>query len=251
MDYYHKYIKYKSKYIKYKNHLGEATKEDNIFILHGTNLYYINDIKRNGLTGKYNEILYSIIQKYWPTIRYLSNDHYVDYFIERQNNFKKNIVSLSFTGQYIVAREYSVGPRKCGEGPSRFLRVFSEYINKNISNISDEMMNDYNSINETSKYPGIILAININDFRDKQIIKNLQIDDLNYWKLALNFEIPADKLYIRKENKEYILLVSEDGDEYLKIKDEERNKLLEEEKIKLLEEEKIKLLEERNKLLEK
>ena len=203
------------------------------------------------MTNKYNDRIYDIIQKYWPIINYLVYDNYVDYFLKRLKDFKENkIVSLSFTGQYIVARDYSVGSRKFGEGPSSFLKVFREYINKNISNIFNEMIDDYNTINNASKYPGIILAININDFKDEEVIKNLQIDDLNHWKLELNFEIPADKLYIRKENKEYILLLSADGDKYLKIKNEERTKLLEEERNKLLEEQKIKLLEERNKLLE-
>ena len=231
---YLKYLKYKSKYYKYKNQLGGTKEENNTFLLHGTNLYYIDDIIQNGLTGKYNNTIYNIIKKYWERIRHLSLDGYVDIFLTRQDNFEKSsTVSLSFTGKYQTAEEYSKYARKFGEGPSRFLKVFSEYINKNKSTqVTEEIIKDYNYINDAYKYPGIILAINIDDFRDQDEIKNLKIENLDQWEYTFHFIIPPDKLYIRKEDKEYILLTSKIGIDYIKL----ITKNHEEQSIKLLKE---------------
>ena len=128
MFYQQKYLKYKSKYLTLKKQVGGTKEENNNFILHGTSLFYIEDIKINGLTGIYNQKIYDIITKYWPTISYLAQDGYVGYFIERQTRIRENIssISLSFTGEYSIAKEYSEGARQFGEGPSRFLGTLKD-----------------------------------------------------------------------------------------------------------------------------
>jgi hypothetical protein len=46
-----KYLKYKLKYLDLQGQLGGGPN----YIYHGTNLFYIDDIIENGLTGKYNK----------------------------------------------------------------------------------------------------------------------------------------------------------------------------------------------------
>jgi hypothetical protein len=129
--YLQKYNKYKNKYLTLKKLFGGTKEENNQYILHGTSLFYIDDIIKNGLTGQYNRDLYTIIKKYWdePEIQAISlkSDSYVSNFIARQENVKSSI-KISFTGKIDVAREYSTGVRKFGEGPSRFLRAFNTFI---------------------------------------------------------------------------------------------------------------------------
>ena len=211
-----KYLKYKFKYIKLKNQIGGTKEENNDFILHGTNFFYIDDIKKYGLNGKYNQKIYDIIKKNWPIIRYLSETPYVDWFIIRQKNIREcGEINVSFTGQYSVAEEYSDGVRQFGEGPSRFLNTLKRFIYTNKGNISEEMMNEFKYIEEASENPGIILAINKNDFNET---KYLSIDNLYQWEYTFHFPIPPDKLYIRRDKNDYILLLSKEGEFFINQK---------------------------------
>jgi len=63
-------------------------KENNNYLLHRTNLFYIDDIKINGLNGLYNQNIYDMIEFYWPIISHLSRDNYVSYFLERQKEVR-------------------------------------------------------------------------------------------------------------------------------------------------------------------
>lgn len=221
----------------YINYTGGTKEENNNYLLHGTNLFYIDDIKKNGLSGLYNQKIYNIIKKYWPNISYLAEDPYVGYFIERQEEIKSTgWVSLSFTGQSRVAEEYSSGVRKFGEGPSRFLKTLRKYFSEN-KDISEDMVRDKNFLEDVIKYPGIILAIDKNDFEDT---KHLSIESLDNWEHNLNFSIPADKLYIRKDKNDYIKLLSDEGTSYI---DKLKNDFLENERLIREETERIKLLE--------
>ena len=236
-NYYNKYLKYKGKYLTLKKQFGGTKEEGNNYLLHGTSLFYIDDIKKNGLSGLYNQEIYNIIIKYWPIISYLAKDPYVSYFIKRQSEIRSTgHVSLSFTGQSSVAEEYSRGVRKFGEGPSRFLRTLKEYFSQN-EKIPEDMVRDKNVLEEAEKYPGIILAIDKNDFEDT---KNLPIEMLDSWELVLNIPIPADKLYIRKDKNNYIKLLSEEGILYI---DKLKSDFLEKERLIREEIERIKLLE--------
>lgn len=233
-DYYKKYLKYKNKYLTLKNQFGGTKEENNNYLLHGTNLFYIDDIKKNGLSGFYNQEIYNIIIKYWPIISYLAIEPYVGYFIQRQKEIRSTgTVSLSFTGQSSVAEEYSSGVRKFGEGPSRFLRTLKEYFFRN-KEIPEDMIRDKNVLEEAQNYPGIILAIDKNDF---EATKHLRID---MWEHVLDFPIPADKLYIRKDKNNYIKLLSEEGILYI---DKLKSDFLEKERLIREEIERIKLLE--------
>jgi hypothetical protein len=237
IDYKQKYSKYKKKYLTLKNKFGGTKEEGNNYLLHGTNLFYIDDIKKNGLSGLYNQEIYDIIKKHWPTIFGSAKDGYVGYFIDRQENIRSTgEVNLSFTGQSRVAEEYSSGARKFGEGPSRFLTTLQEYFSQN-KDISEDMIRDKNFLEEAEKYPGIILAIDKNDFEDT---KHLPIESLDEWEHVLYFPIPADKLYIRKDENDYIKLLSEEGISYI---DKLKSDFLEKERLIREEIERIKLLE--------
>ena len=131
-SFYQKYLKYKNKYLTLKNQFSGTKDENNKYLLHGTNLFYIDDIIKNGLSGLYNQEIYDIIKKHWPTISYLARDPYVGYFIERQREIRLNDwIQLSFTGLSSVAEEYCCGARKFGEGPSRFLTTLQDYFSQN------------------------------------------------------------------------------------------------------------------------
>ena len=211
-----KYKKYKLKYLNLQNQIGGTR-----LIYHGTNLFYIDDIMTNGLTGKYNEKLYQIINKHWPTISNWLDEHdkpkspYVSYFLDRQQIVidKAPNISLSFTGRLDVAKEYGASVRKLGEGPTFFLMHFTQYINANLGKITDDMKNDYKTINNASKHPQIILAINIDDF-DKNQIDNF--GDLEGWEIMVHFSIDVTQLYIMKDDETFVLLTSYEGVEYIK-----------------------------------
>lgn len=235
--------KFKKKYEKYKNkcsrlaeQYGGIKEENNGYILHGTNLFYIDEIKKNGLNGLYPQQLYNIVKKYWPYIRYLREDSYVDDFISRQEEIRntKNI-QLSFTGKLSVAKEYSENARKFGEGPSRFLSTMEKYIRQNKDN-TDEIISDFKILKDAFAYPGIILAIDKEDFLD---LAKLDINSLDEWEYILRYPIPAEKLYIRIDNN-YIKLLSDEANIYItKIKSDHKEKIEKEKE----EEEKIKTLE--------
>ena len=195
------------------------------YIYHGTNLFYIDDIIENGLTGKYNKKIYQIIEKYWTIISKWLDEHdkpkssYVGYFLNRQQKVIGDAlkISLSFTGQLHVAKEYGALDRKLGEGPTHFLRHFTQYMNDNIEKITDDMKKDYETINNASKYPQIILAINIDEFDKTQIS---DFGDLDQWEIMVHFSIDVKKLYIMKDDEKFVLLTSDEGVKYIeKLKD--------------------------------
>ena len=99
-----KYLKYKSKYLDLKRLLGGTKEESNNFILHGTNLYYIDDIKNDGLTGKYNDTLYNIIKKYMPILEKegLILDYLIDFrYVYNQQLLNVFIISI-FNFYYLL-----------------------------------------------------------------------------------------------------------------------------------------------------
>lgn len=229
MNYKNKYLKYKIKYADLMNKMGGTKEENNNFLLHGTNLFYINDIKKTGLDGKYNERLYNIILKYWRIIKNKTTvTPYIEYFIERQEDYRnREEISLSFTGRLNVAEEYSSGSKKFGEGPKFFLQNFQEYIYKYKDLVTKQMKSDFDLLLEASRYPGIILAINKNDFIK---LRDLSIEELNNWEHILDFPVPSNKLYIRRNDNDYVLLLSPEGEEYInklecEFIEKEKNKL--------------------------
>jgi len=212
MSYQKKYLKYKSKYLALIDQLAGTLEEGNDYLLHGTSLFYIDEIKENGLTGRYNDKIYDMIVGYWGIIQYLSVDPYVGFFLGRQKRIRDTgDISLSFTGQSSVAQEYSNGSRRFGEGPSRFVYTLGKYIKNNESS-EQVMKEDYEYLYKASRNPGIILAINKNDFEKT---KDLDSKNLDEWEYTLYTIIPRDKLYIRRGKNDYVLLLSEEGETYI------------------------------------
>ena len=89
---------------------------------------------------------------------------------------------------------------------------FTQYMNDNIEKITDDMKKDYETINNASKYPQIILAINIDEF-DKTQISNF--GDLDQWEIMVHFSIDVKKLYIMIDDKNFVLLTSDEGIKYI------------------------------------
>jgi len=193
-----KYLKYKSKYLDLKKLLGGTKAENNDFLLHGTNLYYIDDIKKYGLTGRYNDTIYAIIKKYTDMEEFLKfQENYVQIFISRQNNIREtDKIEVYFTRQREVANNFATGSKKFGEGLSTFLINLNTYITHlNTNKIdSESVKTDLNTIKkmlDPFRESGIILAI-----RKSHFSKLGDIGDIEDYEYKINFKIPSDKLYI-------------------------------------------------------
>ena len=219
-----KYLKYKLKYLDLKGQIGGGQ-----LIYHGTNLFYIDDIMTNGLTGKYNETIFNIMNTYYDTIKGSSKTGYIELFFNRQDNVRENPsdIALSFTGKLDIAEEYSTGARHFGEGPSRFYKLFEQYIYNNKDKITDDMKNDYETINNAYKHPGIILAINTDNINDKDKRKFPEGSDYSKEpEITLTNPIDKSLLYIKiyddiKDDGAFVLLTSDEGGQYIKrLKDQ-------------------------------
>ena len=211
-----KYLKYKLKYLDLKGQIGGGQ-----LIYHGTNLFYIDDIMTNGLTGKYNEKIFDIMNTYYDTIKGSSKTGYIELFFNRQDNVRENPsdIALSFTGKLDIAEEYSTGARHFGEGPSRFYKLFEEYIYKNKDKISDDMRKDYETINNAYKHPGIILAVDIDNIKDKRKFPEGS-DYSKQPEITLTNPIDKSLLYIKiyddiKDDGAFVLLTSDEGGQYI------------------------------------
>jgi hypothetical protein len=218
---------YQAKYEYYNNMHGGTLEENNHFLLHGTNLFYIDMIKKNGLDGKYPKELLDIIRKYWSKISYLSEESkwggysdWVGLFLGRQERIEQTgTISLSLTGQSHTAEYYggkNYGTNVLGEGPSTFLKTLDKYIEEHgKDNVDPDMLFAYNYMKEARFYPGIILAIDIRDFKNNIELSTYNISDLNMYEFKLDQKIPPEKLYIRKGDNDYVLLLSNEGNAYI------------------------------------
>ena len=234
MDYkeqYLKYKKYKLKYLNLQSQIGGGK-----LIYHGTNLFYIDDIMTNGLTGKYNEKIFDIMNTYYDTIKGSSKTGYIESFFNRQDNVREDPsdIALSFTGKLDIAEEYSTGARHFGEGPSRFYKLFEQYIYNNKDKITDDMKNDYETINNAYKHPGIILAINTDNINDKDKRKFPEGSDYSKEpEITLTNPIDKSLLYIKIDNGLFVPLISVEGEEYIKRLNKQFLKEQEEEQRKI------------------
>jgi hypothetical protein len=239
-DYYEKKsIKYKYKYLKLKNELygGNDNAE---YLYHGTTLFYIEHIMKNGLGGFQNE-LFDDIEKYWKIIKEFITDTgaiaHVPMFIDRYQEYKtyKKYISISFTTNLSVAREFGGGVRLLGEGIKYFLCGLEEFLNKELykgDEILEYMKEDMEKLHvklkDGAKYPGLILAIKISDFTD-QLKKWLIKTPIkkNLYEIPLYFLIEPNKLYIIPEDKDedIIKLISDEGKIYVDKKLEKLNNL--------------------------
>ena len=242
-DYYEKKsIKYKYKYLKLKKELYGSGNDDNAeYLYHGTSFYYIEHIIRNGLGG-YQIELFDDIEKYWEIIKdfttHLGANAFVPLFIDRYKAYKKNKkdISISFTTDLLVAREFGGGVRLLGEGIKNFLHALNDFLNKELyksNKILEDMKEDMLKLCEKLKnaiqYPGLILAIKISDFTDqlKKWLIKIPIKKSLY-EIPIYFLIEPDKLYIIPEDikdKNVIQLMSDEGKTYVNNKLDKLDKL--------------------------
>jgi hypothetical protein len=221
MSFQEKYIKYKNKYITLKKQLGgkQAT-----ILYHGTSSYYFDSIKANGIPGKFPEDLLQDIKILYDA-GYGKVDPYVTWFLERQERLNKNKLSLSLTGQLSVAEEYSSGARQGSEGLSRMVLSLHGKI------LIPELQIIANKLSKVSKYPGIILVVKVDDIKDDMESFYQGIPEDNIWEHTINFKIPPEKLYLRKNDGQIINILSYEADAYIKSiidKFHEDNKIAEE-----------------------
>ena len=175
-----KSIKYKYKYLKLKKELYGSDNDDNAeYLYHGTSFFYIEHIIRNGLGG-YQIELFDDIEKYWEIIKdfttHLGANAYVPLFIDRYKAYKKNKkdISISFTTDLLVAREFGGGVRLLGEGIKNFLHALNDFLNKELyksnkilEDMKEDMLKLCEKLKDAIQYPGLILAIKISDFTDQ------------------------------------------------------------------------------------
>ena len=177
------------KNINKQKKIGGAISIYENILWHGTSMYYIDDIKKNGLDGKYPDEIYNkmvLLNNEYP---FLKNATYVNWFFERQEKKRNdNKVSLSFTTQIATAMEFASGVRASGEGPTKYL----DEINKNKLADKNTLANELKTIiDNIQKYPGIILAIKLSDY------VNLKSSD----DLINEYETGKYEMYINGEKK--------------------------------------------------
>lgn len=231
MDYERKYRKYKTKYmmIKYGKLVGGGDYET---LYHGTSFFYIDHIVKHGLDGEYPDDIFQFIEKYWDKIRdyFVSNkiNHkgitYVPGFIKKNRAMKDTgEISISFTPNIDIAKEYAGGERVLGEGPGYFAQMLNEYINNNIksheSTDEDTELKTMNKkLQDGRKMPGIILAIKPNEL---DITTQYDAGD---FEVVIRTKISPEYIYIYEEEFKLIKLTSDDGRSYIKDKMEKNIK---------------------------
>ena len=205
MNYYAKYQKYKSKYLALQDEYTDYTE----YLYHGTSMFYLDDIRKNGFTGKYNPKLFDQMNTFYPIISNGVTQHkalsYFPGFIERQS---RPTISLSFTGNIEVAKQYAGGERNIGEGPTFFTALLRDYLIEHKEENTDllqKMRILYDTLSKGHRYPPLILAIKIDQFEELtgKLIRNTE------WEYKINFPIPPEKLLVYNPTSEnYIPLLS-------------------------------------------
>lgn len=208
MNYYAKYQKYKSKYLALQDEYTE-------YLYHGTSMFYLDDIRKNGFTGKYNPKLFDQMNKFYPIISNGVTQHkalsYFPGFIERQSI---PTISLSFTGNIKVAKQYAGSERVIGEGPTFFTSLLRDYLIEHKEENTDflqEMRILYDTLSKGHRYPPLILVIKIDQFVELtgEFIRKTE------WEYKINFPIPPEKLLVYNPTSEnYIPLLSYEFDVY-------------------------------------
>jgi hypothetical protein len=221
----------KYKYLKLqKLYVGSGRKwrdpEPDIYLYHGTSSYYIDSIQKNGLLTKYPEEFFKPIKKFWDIMHkdssfirvyiYKKGYNYIKQFIMRNDPDSETPSQISLTDDIKTAKEYAVGGRIIGEGPTFFYEMLNEYLgyldingfnNEALLNEMKELKTKLNDAINSLIYPPLILAINMKDIPESE---KKQTEYVIYE------SINANKLFIYKEgNKTYTPLLSEQGNSYV------------------------------------
>jgi len=211
--YYQKYLKYKNKYLELKKQSGGYA----TILFHGTSSYYFEHIKAHGLPGKVPEDILQDIETAYDA-GYGMRDGYVRDFIQKQHRFDDGIFALSLTGDITVALEYSEHGRKGGEGLSRM----SLDLDMNRAILTPELTRIQEKLNKITRYPGIILAVKVNEIYKSNEEGELEIEDDfwvhiedNIWEHQITFVIPPEKLYLRLPTEELVPIKSEKANTYI------------------------------------
>jgi hypothetical protein len=163
------------------------------YLYHGTSMFYVDRISKDGLTGKYDSKLLKQMIEIFPIIDN-GRQEYIHWFFDRQ---KLEICELSFTSIYTVAEEYAGKERTIGEGPTKFSALLLSYLidhKKEESEVLNRMRKLYDVLSKAKRYPNLILAIRINDFEDLKEIYPDGIED-TYWEVPVPCPIPPEKIF--------------------------------------------------------
>jgi hypothetical protein len=212
---------------------NETEREIADILYHGTSMFYINDIIIDGINGIYPEELYVKIKEYWSFIRNNVDDPrkgYVDWFLERQKEVRETgWIDIDFTGDKSVGEEYAGRARVIGEGPTVFSHMLSKYIklpgSKSNPNY-DEMVEFAEQLEHGLRYPGILLAIKV-DENEEELTENINVLPVKgTWSHGIHFTVSPERLYIVTEGEPSLLpsepiedilipLISDEGNEYI------------------------------------
>ncbi|AYV75482.1 MAG: hypothetical protein Terrestrivirus1_356 [Terrestrivirus sp.] len=210
MSYYLKQYKlYKQLYLdlKYNNFHNQSGGVDKSNILfHGTSTFYFDFIKQHGMNGRFpNEDIVDQIKIWYPKIINYTVPIYVDSFLARQTD--KN-VTISFTPNITIAKEFSEGARQGGEGINFFTKGLHAYLNDNMYLTEEEARKGtdlYFYLNELKLYPGFILAIKSNNYYDTDL-----------YEIEMHEPFGVSDLYIYDQNTNNLIpLNSNEADSYV------------------------------------
>jgi len=240
-----KYLEHKYEHTKWQYGGAEV-------LYHGTSLYYIDSIIKNGLNRFYPDDLLRDIHYVCEIIRvmYPENEQnvYTSWFNESKTELRKKMLAIvSLTGSLSVAKEFAEKERYLGEGPDFIINELYKLIEyKNdelmqklpilkqsgIINNEQETLKKlkqiYDKFSIAKKYPGVILAVKYNDIKNYVpknemeekahiLLKNgFKQADKQTYEVISYMNIPSEFLYIYNEsNGEFIKLISSDGKQYM------------------------------------
>lgn len=197
---------------------------DNV-LYHGTSSMYIDEIMKNGLTGRYPDDKYNQIKNIWSRIRnynFQSKAHtYLPDFFQRQDEIRKNPtnVQLSFTRNLDVAKQFASGERNMGEGPGYFADYLKMYmLDKNVHPMDKFTYHDLNNYFIKGKQcPGIILAIKKDEIIDRlpnEFSKSSFASSSGDYEQTIYLSIKPEELYVYI-NGDLEKILSDKGKSYI------------------------------------
>lgn len=224
--YFNKKIKKRRYKLKYKNLFGGALSDtfnidpDHDYLYHGTSMFYFDEIKKNGMTGRYPDTLYQKMKEVWELYEsqgsFIDDGRYIGNFFDRQDSLRKPNkegelpdIQISFTKRKSVAKEYAGNGRTGGEGPGRFLYKLRDFIarqnkTRTVSEKEKKLLEEvYNELSDIHIYPGMILFVKESDISNLYISESRVLETIrdDEWEAVIRVAIPPEKIYIVFGNK--------------------------------------------------